>query len=85
MTQNKALNGELLNEPKIVSYDPLAVVFKTVVNGEVTNCYLVSHALTFLYQAQPTARIALYGHFNKRHQFVVHRFMISQNKTSQTG
>ena len=40
------------------------------------NCIIVKHALTLFYQLQPDAQLALYGHYNTRHQFVITKFMV---------
>lgn len=68
-----ALKGRLQAEPKIVSYDPVMIVFKLELPDSTVNCFMVKHALTFLYQAGEKADVALYGHYNKRHQFIVNR------------
>lgn len=73
---NHGLNGTLVNEPKLVRNDPPAIVFKVQYNEQVLNCFMTRHALNFLYEGHPGDKIALYGHINEHHQFVVQKALV---------
>ncbi|BDZ30307.1 hypothetical protein RA086_03865 [Lactiplantibacillus sp. WILCCON 0030] len=75
------LNVKYANHTKILKLDPfmLYVRVQRLDDPEKTiNCLVVKHALTLYYQLQADAQLALYGHYNQRHQFVINKFMVGQ-------
>lgn len=74
--------GRYDNQVKILKLDPFMLYVRVQPadpQAPQLNCIIVKHALTLYYQLQPNARLALYGHFNKRHQFVITKFMVGQS------
>jgi len=73
--------GRYDNQVKLLKLDPsmLSVRVQAVdTAAKPLNCIVVKHALTLYYQLKPNARLALYGHYNRRHQFVITKFMVGQ-------
>jgi len=69
------------NQTKILKLDPFMLYVRVKPrhgNGQPINCIIVRHALTLFYQLKPDVQLALYGHYNRRHQFVIHKFMVGQ-------
>lgn len=67
------------NQFKIISYDPLLVYIRgRLAERQIVHCLVTHHALTLLYQLQPNARLALYGHYNRRNQFIITKFMVGR-------
>ncbi|RRK11647.1 hypothetical protein D1831_00805 [Lactiplantibacillus garii] len=67
------------NQSKILKWDPLMLYVRVrplEEDAAPIHCIVVKHALTLFYQLQPDARLALYGHYNRRHQFVITKFMV---------
>lgn len=67
------------NQFKILKYDPLMLYLRvTTLDDSRTpiHCLVVRHALTLFYDLRPNSRLALYGHYNHRHQFVITKFMV---------
>lgn len=86
--QYQNLSVKFDNQTKILKYDPLLIYVrvKTLDGTNTTiNCLNVQHALTLLYQLKPDVRLALYGHYNQRHQFVITRFMVGQPVQQQVS
>ncbi|AUV72297.1 hypothetical protein C1940_07400 [Lactiplantibacillus plantarum subsp. plantarum] len=78
--QSKNLTVKYLNKSKILKLAPF-MLYLQVTPLKATepmpiNCIIVKHALTLFYQLQPDAQLALYGHYNTRHQFVITKFMV---------
>lgn len=81
----QSLNVQYLNTQKILKYDPFMLYLKVATrtaNPQIINCIIVKHALTLFYQLQPDTPLALYGHYNRRHQFVITKFMVSKSVQS---
>ncbi|MFB9769947.1 hypothetical protein [Lactiplantibacillus modestisalitolerans] len=76
----QALTVKYANQVKILKYDPfmlyLRVVPLTGSADQPIHCLCVKHALTLFEQLHPDARLALYGHYNRRHQFVITKFFV---------
>lgn len=80
----KSMNVVFDNEVKILKLNPLMLyvrVFDETTNKPV-NCIVAKHALTFFYELQKDSRLALYGHYNSKKQFVINKFMIQRNINS---
>lgn len=74
----KSMNVLFDNEVKILKLNPLMLyvrVFDETTRKPI-NCILARHALTFFYELQSDSRLALYGHYNNRKQFIINKFMI---------
>ncbi|MDV7719016.1 hypothetical protein GA840_04025 [Pediococcus ethanolidurans] len=77
------LSGKIASSIKVLNLTPL-VRFELTDNHEAkVNCLIHQHALNFLALAEPNAQIAVYGHYNKRHQFIVNKFMIQAKGVNQ--
>jgi hypothetical protein len=78
--QSENLTVKYLNKSKILKLDPFMLYLQVIPVGDTTakpiNCIVVHHALTLFYQLKPDAKLALYGHYNSRHQFVITKFMV---------
>ena len=78
--QSKNLTVKYLNKSKIIKLDPFMLYLQvTPLKSAETvtiNCIIVKHALTLFYQLKPDTQLALYGHYNARHQFVITKFMV---------
>jgi len=77
----KNLTGRYDNQVKILKLDPFMLYVRvqpTDTQARPVNCIIVKHALTLYYQLKPNAQLALYGHYNTRHQFVITKFMVGQ-------
>lgn len=75
----QSLTVNYANQCKILKYDPFMLYLKVTPVTDQTqliHCIVVKHALTLFYQLRPDARLALYGHYNRRHQFVITKFMV---------
>ena len=75
----QSLTVNYANQYKILKYDPFMLYLKVTPIADQTqpiHCIIVKHALILLYQLRPDARLALYGHYNRRHQFVITKFMV---------
>lgn len=73
--------GRYDNQVKILKLDPFMLYVRVQAvdtDAKPLNCIVVKHALTLYYQLKPNARLALYGHYNRRHQFVITKFMVGQ-------
>ncbi|WP_318766869.1 hypothetical protein [Lactiplantibacillus carotarum] len=78
--QNQSINVQYANQVKVLKLDPFMLYVRVTTRDthpQTLNCIVVQHALTLFYQLQPDARLALYGHYNQRHQFVITKFMVS--------
>jgi len=73
----ESLNGILDSEAKILKLNPLLLYVRVSANGQPVNCLVSKHALNFLYQLQHNSRLALYGHYNNRKQFIISKYMIT--------
>lgn len=79
--ENQNLTVRYANQTKILKLDPLLIYVRVETLGPhpvLVNCLIAQHALTFFYQLQPNAKLALYGHYNNRHQFVITKFMVGR-------
>ena len=78
--QSENLTVKYLNKSKIIKLDPFMLYLQvTPLKSAETvtiNCIIVKHALTLFYQLKPDTQLALYGHYNARHQFVITKFMV---------
>lgn len=77
--------GRYDNQVKILKLDPFMLYVRVQPVDQATkpiNCIIVKHALTLYYQLKPNARLALYGHYNRRHQFVITKLMVGQPSES---
>lgn len=78
--QSEKLTVKYLNKSKIIKLDPFMLYLQvTPLKSAETvtiNCIIVKHALTLFYQLKPDTQLALYGHYNARHQFVITKFMV---------
>ncbi|WP_137625054.1 hypothetical protein [Lactiplantibacillus pingfangensis] len=78
----KTIAGHYDNQVKILKLDPFMLYVRVQPNdnqAKPINCIIVKHALTLYYQLRPNAKLALYGHYNQRHQFVITKFMVGQS------
>ncbi len=75
----KQLSGRITSPIKVLNLTPLVRFELTVPTGQKINCLIHQHALNFLALADQNSRIAVYGHPNARHQFVVTKFMVQAN------
>ncbi|MFC6165793.1 hypothetical protein ACFP3T_14070 [Lactiplantibacillus dongliensis] len=69
------------NQTKILKLDPFMLYVRVKPlhgDDQPINCLIVRHALTLFYQLKPNVQLALYGHYNQRHQFVINKFMVGQ-------
>lgn len=73
----EAMNGVLDGEVKILKLNPLMLYVRVYSDGQPVNCIVAKHALNFFYQLKKDSRIALYGHYNVRKQFVISKYMIT--------
>ncbi|MFC6180599.1 hypothetical protein [Lactiplantibacillus daowaiensis] len=76
---NEALTVKFDNQSKILKYDPFMLYIRVkplTPAAKPINCIVVQHALTLFYQLKPDLPLALYGHYNQRHQFVITKYMI---------
>lgn len=72
-----SINGKIIANPKVLNLSPLLIYVKVeTTTGEVINSLVHKHGLNFLYQALAESRVALYGHYNSRKQFVIDRFTV---------
>ncbi|MFC6290581.1 hypothetical protein [Levilactobacillus angrenensis] len=72
-----AINGTIASDPKVLKLNPLLIFVKVTDDADqVHNCLIHQHGLNFLYQATSGARVALFGHDNQRHQFVITHFTV---------
>jgi len=77
MTQFINLVGTLQSEPKLIKPDPVMLYVSIITDdGQTLHCIVVSHALDFFYRAHAQSKIAAYGHFNQRHQFVITKYFV---------
>jgi len=75
--KNEAINGVLDSEVKILKLNPLMLYVRVFSNGHAVNCIIAKHSLNFFYQLKQDSRLALYGHYNSRKQFVIRKYMIT--------
>jgi len=79
----RAFNGKLLADPKVLKLRPLLIFAKIAdETGNIHNCLIHQHGLNFLYQATGGTHVALYGHTNQRKQFVVTHFTVVASSAS---
>jgi len=79
----RAVNGKIISEPKVLKLSPLLIFVKVAdERGDVQNCLVHQHGLNFLYQATVGSRVALFGHDNRRKQFVVTHFTVMASSAS---
>lgn len=72
-----AINGTIINEPKVLKFSPLLLYVKVEDDaGSTINCLIHRHGLNFLYQATTDSQVAMYGHYNSRKQFVIDKFTV---------
>ena len=72
-----SINGKTIADPKVLNLSPLLIYVKIeTITGEFINALVHKHALNFLYQATTGSRVALYGHYNRRKQFVIDKFTV---------
>ncbi|AVW09783.1 MULTISPECIES: hypothetical protein [Lactiplantibacillus] len=78
--QSENLTVKYLNKSKIIKLDPFMLYLQVTplksAEAVTINCIIVKHALTLFYQLKPDTQLALYGHYNARHQFVITKFMV---------
>jgi len=77
--QPTSLSVQYTNKNKILKLDPFMLYLQVKTlgpNSQTINCIIVQHALNLFYQLTPDAQLALYGHYNQRHQFVITKFMV---------
>lgn len=71
------INGIIVSEPKVLKLSPLLLYVKVEIDAAHTiNCLIHQHGLNFLYEATAKSRVALYGHYNGRKQFVINKFTV---------
>lgn len=72
-----AVNGKIMSEPKVLNLNPLLLYVKVEDDtGNRVNCLVHKHGLNFLYEAATNSRVALYGHYNSRKQFVIDKYTV---------
>lgn len=77
MTRFINLTGTLVTEPKVIKQVPTMLYVPILtVDGQTIHCLVVLHALDFLYRARANAKIAVYGHYNQHHQFVINKYFV---------
>ncbi|WP_203648344.1 hypothetical protein [Secundilactobacillus yichangensis] len=77
MTKFINLTGTLMADPKVIKQVPTMLYIPILtVDGQTLHCIVVQHALDFLYRAHANAKIAVYGHYNQRHQFVINKYFV---------
>lgn len=66
-----------VNKLKLIKADQptLAYVELEVEQSQVVKAIIAKEALSFLYEVQQGDRIAVYGHYNDRQQFVIERYL----------
>ena len=77
--------GRYDNQVKILKLEPFMLYVRVQPADQAAkpvNCIIVKHALTLYYQLKANSRLALYGHYNRRHQFVITKFMVGQPSES---
>lgn len=73
------LTVKYTNKNKILKLAPFMLYLQVETlgpNPQKINCLIVQHALNLFYQLAPDTHLALYGHYNRRHQFVITKFMV---------
>ncbi|GEL89257.1 hypothetical protein [Pediococcus parvulus] len=78
----KQLSGKISSSIKVLNLTPLVRFELTDLQNQKINCLVHQHALNFPAMAQPNSRIAIYAHYNKRHQFVVQKFMVQASENN---
>ena len=68
--------GTITSQIKVLNLAPLIRFELTNQQGAKVNCLIHQHALNFLALASKNMHIAVFGHYNRRHQFVVTRYMM---------
>ncbi|WP_341778579.1 hypothetical protein [Levilactobacillus sp. HBUAS70063] len=72
-----AINGKIMDEPKVLKMSPILLYVKIEDDtGAQVNCLVHKHGLNFLYEATAESRVALYGHYNWRKQFVIDKYTV---------
>ncbi|MTV81225.1 hypothetical protein [Secundilactobacillus folii] len=78
MTHFNNFTGVVQAEPKVIKQFPTMLYVPIMTTtGQKLHCLVIQHALDFLYRAHAESRIALYGHFNQHHQFVINKYFVS--------
>lgn len=71
-----SLKGTINSAVKVISFRPYLVRFELKTTEQNYNCLVAKDALNFMYLAEESARIAIFGHFNKRHQLIVDKYHV---------
>ncbi len=73
-----AIAGLVLSEPKVLNLSPLLLYTKVrnSKTGTEINRLAHKHGLNFLYEVSSGSRVAFYGHYNKRKQFIIDKYTV---------
>ncbi|WP_338453505.1 hypothetical protein [Latilactobacillus sakei] len=71
-----SLKGTINSAIKVISFSPYLVRFELKTKERTYNCLVAKDALNFMYLAEQSAPIAIFGHFNKRHQLIVDKYHV---------
>lgn len=75
--ERQSINGTLMADPKVLKLSPILLYVKLQLSsGQQVNCLVHVHALNFLYQAFDNSRVALFGHYNSRKQFIIEKYTV---------
>lgn len=75
----KSFSGLIVSEVKVLNLSPL-IYFKLKTDDQEINCLIHRHALNFMEFAGKGSHVAIFGQYNRRKQFVIHKFMIQEAK-----
>lgn len=71
-----SLKGTINSTIKVVNFLPYLVRFELKTPKQSYNCLVAKDAFNFVYLAEESAPISIFGHFNKRHQLIVDKFHV---------
>lgn len=74
--ENVSLKGVINSAVKVISFTPYLVRFELKTDEESYNCLVAKDAFNFVYLAEESAPISIYGHFNKRKQLVIDKYHV---------
>ncbi|MDT3394918.1 MAG: hypothetical protein LIR10_10235 [Bacillota bacterium] len=71
-----SLKGTINSTVKVISFTPYLVRFELKTDEQSYNCLVAKDAFNFVYLAEESAPISVFGHFNKRHQLIVDKYHV---------
>ncbi|MGJ3947079.1 hypothetical protein [Levilactobacillus brevis] len=74
-----AIKGVVNREIKILKLNPLLMYVGLWADNqdETVNCLIHKNALDFFYRVTMDSKVAFFGHYNSRKQFIVDKFMVA--------